>query len=278
MKPRSEAALIERTPRPRSRASLLADLRGLGVEPGMTLLVHSALGRIGWVAGGPAAVVQALLDALGGDGTLVMPAFTYDISDPAEWRDPPVPAGWIEEVREALPLFDPARSPTRDMGRIAELFRTWPGVERSSHPQGSFAAWGRHAEAVVERHPLAWPLGEDSPLRRIYDLDGQVLLLGVGHDRNSSLHFAEGRARHPRRVERRFPILRAGERIWVSVPDVADDGGRLFPALGADFEATGAVRIGPVGSAESRLMRHRDLVDFAVAWFDRILGGPRATP
>ncbi|WP_258316933.1 AAC(3) family N-acetyltransferase, partial [Escherichia coli] len=59
-------------------ASLIEDFRNLGVQPGMTLLVHTSMRSIGWVSGGPVAVVLALEEALGPEGTLVMPAHTSD--------------------------------------------------------------------------------------------------------------------------------------------------------------------------------------------------------
>ena len=269
----SEMSVLGRTPSPRTRASLAGDLRTLGLEAGTTLLVHASLGAIGWVVGGGPCVVQALLDALGPDGTLVMPAFSPEVSDPADWEDPRIPEAWLDEVRAHLPTFDPALTPT-GMGRIAETFRTWPGVRRSDHPQDSFCALGRRAEAVLAHQPLAWSLGDDSPMGRMHELDARILLLGVGHERNSSLHFAEIRSPHRRVQTRRYPLQRGGAIVWRDVPDVGFDHGRFFPALGADFEKTGHLRVGLVGSAKSRLMSLRDLVDFAVPWFDRALSAP----
>ncbi|MBV8650117.1 MAG: AAC(3) family N-acetyltransferase, partial [Alphaproteobacteria bacterium] len=251
-------------------------LAALGVAPGMVLLVHSSLSRIGWVAGGIEAVIFALMDALGPGGTLVMPTFSGQLNDPAGWREPAVPEAWIDIVRDSMPVYDPARTATRRMGAIPETFRTWPGVRRSAHPVMSLAAWGRHAGDIVARHSLAWSLGDASPLGRVYALDGRILLLGVGHDRNSSLHLAETRAVHGRRKARRMLVDGPSGREWVSVPDVADDRGTLFPTIGAAFDALGKTRYGRVGSAESRLMAQRDFVDFAQAWLDAHLQPPAA--
>lgn len=263
--------LIAATDRPRTRAGLAADLAALGVAPGMALMVHCALRSLGWVAGGPEAVIGALMDAVGPDGTLMMPAFTGQISDPADWRHPPVPAGWLDAIRAEMPLFDPARTPSRDMGAVAELFRTWPEVRRSAHPQHSVAAWGRHAARLIDPHPLIFGFGNTAPLGRFYEVGGHVLLLGVGYNRNTSLHLAESRAAHGRRGITRFPVLRDGERLWQSYAETATDS-ELFTETGAAFEASlevkGHVRLGKVGSSDARLMAMRELVDFAEAWFE----------
>ena len=277
----TEAASIARIPEPRTRETLGRDLRTLGVEAGMALLVHASLGRIGWTVGGAETVIHALMDVLTPDGTLMMPSFSGHLSDPAEWSNPPVPDAWIDVIRAHMPAFDPVRTTTRSMGRIAEAFRTWPGVKRSGHPTLSLAAWGRHAEELVATHTLDWPLGDETPMGAFYDVDGHVLLIGVGYNRNSSLHLAEARAVHPRTTRRAIPVARgngaggngAGGNVveWVEMMDVVDDESRLFPDLGAAFEAAGRVRIGPLGSAESRLMSQRALVDFAVRWLDEAL-------
>ena len=87
----AEKKLIDRTPEPRTRRSLAADLRRLGLEPGSVVLAHSSLSSLGWVCGGSVAVVQALMDALAESGTVVMPTHSSDYSDPGKWEHPPVP-------------------------------------------------------------------------------------------------------------------------------------------------------------------------------------------
>lgn len=255
-----ETDTIAQTPTPRTRASLAADLRALGVEAGETLLVHSSLSALGWVSGSAVAVLGALQDVLTPAGTLVMPTFTLNLTDPSGWRRPPVPEAWQQTIRDTMPAFDPARTPTRNMGRIPELFRTWPDVRRSDHPHSSFAAWGRHAERVTAGHELAFSLGEGSPLARLYELDARVLLLGT--EKNTSLHLAEVRAGRRPTVTFSGPVLRGGQRQWITFDEPDYDDG-AFPPVKAAFEASGAVRVGQVGSAVAKRMRQRELVDFA---------------
>jgi aminoglycoside 3-N-acetyltransferase len=261
----SELALIESTPGPRTRASIAADLRELGVSAGSTVLVHSSLKSIGWVSGGPVSVIQALLDVVGEEGTLVAPAHTGNNSDPANWAHPPVPEDWWQIIRETTPAFDPAITPTNGMGAIAELFRGWPGTARSGHPMVSFAAKGKHAEFITCGHELANSLGETSPLARVYELSGQVLLLGVGYDRNTSFHLAEYRAGTRPRVETGAAFMRGGQRVWGTFPDI-EFGDEVFLAIGQEFDESGFVKVGKVGSATARLFDQDKAVDFAETW------------
>ena len=261
----TEKDTIENISLPNTRESLAHDLRASGVKAGMTLLMHSALSRLGWVVGGPVTVVQALMDVITPEGTIVVPTFSGDLSDPAHWRSPPVPQLWWPIIYENMPAFDPHVTPTRMMGKIVDTLRTWPGVVRSYHPADSFAAWGKHAHHITANHSLHYGLGEGSPLARIYELDGWVLLLGVGHGNNTSFHLAEYRTALVAEITQGSPIFENGQRVWKTYRDLDIDD-TPFPEIGAAFDQTGHTRIGKVGSAEVRLFRQRPAVDFAQQW------------
>jgi aminoglycoside 3-N-acetyltransferase len=269
----TEADTIAKAEVPATPESLLADLHALGLAPGQVVLVHSSLSAMGWVAGGAQAVVMALMRTLTDAGTLVMPAYTGGNSEPSLWREPPVQEAWWQIIRDHMPAFDRRLTPSRQMGAIAELFRTTPDVSRSNHPACSFSAWGRYAHAIIADHRLNSPLGEDSPLARVYDLDGKVLLLGVGHDRNSSLHLAEHRAEWPakRQVKQGAAVQFGNGRQWVQFDALDYDSGD-FPEIGWDFVQSGQVKTGQVACAKAQLMEQPALVDFATDWISRRRG------
>jgi aminoglycoside 3-N-acetyltransferase len=255
----SEADAARRATEPATVESLARDLVALGVGPGMTLLVHSSLSSLGWVCGGPVAVVDALARALGQEGTLVMPAFSPDYSEPSYWTNPPVPEAWWGTIRASMPPFDPAATPTRWIGRIPECFRKLPGVLRSAHPYASFAARGPQAARIAGEHPLDFGLGPRSPLGVLYRDGAHVLLLGVGHARNTSLHLAEHLWGRLREIEQGAPLPEG----WTTFRELdlrTDD----FEEIGDAFAAP----VGRVGCAEARLFPMRALVDFAAAWME----------
>lgn len=255
---------------PVTQAGLVRDFQALGLDAGMTVLVHSSLSALGWVAGGPVAVVLALEEVLGPTGTLVMPTHSNAMSDPSRWQNPPVPEWWWPIIYAETPAYDPEITPTRKMGAIADCFRGQSGVRRSAHPSDSFAAWGHHTGQIIENHGLGCGLGERSPLARLYDLDGSVLLLGVGHGNNTSLHLAEYRADFPGKqtIRQGAPIHVNGAREWVWFEEV-ELSSEDFPALGEAFDALGHTRRGLVGHATALLMPQRALVDFAVGWLEK---------
>ncbi len=244
-------------PAPNTAASLVSNFVALGLRPAMTVMVHSSLGRVGWTDGGPIAVIEALLDVLGPSGTLVMPAESPQIADPANTQ-----------------LFDPHTTPTT-MGAIPEAFRSYPGTLRSNHPLCSVCANGRLAHEITAQHALELCEGRGTPFEKLYELDAWTLLLGVGFNRCTSLHYAESLTPNRRTMISRFPIAGNGRRVWVEKLSMAVDDSTHFPIVGKQFVDGGDhVRSGRVGNADALLFSTRVLVDFAERYFREVLTCP----
>jgi aminoglycoside 3-N-acetyltransferase len=228
-----------------SLATLALQLRTLGVHPGGVLLVHTAFTEIRPIEGGPLGLIAALREALGPDGTLVMPAMT-----------------------DGEGVFDPATTPTVDMGITAELFRQQPGVVRSTHPGASFAALGPRAVQICAPQPLSPPHGPDSPVGRVHDLDGQVLLLGVEHSESTTLHLAEAIAGVPYSVSHPCVVVVDGAPRTVQIAET--DHCCIRFRLADDWLRSGRLQNeGPAGSGHARLVRARDIVAVAVEYLQR---------
>ena len=266
----SEAEAIQNTADgPITEDRLAEDLVSIGLEPGMVVLVHAGLNRLGWVCGGAVAVIRALQRVVRSYGTIIMPAHSGGFSDPSLWEHPPVPKEWWPTIRETMPAFEPEISPTRGIGSVPEVFRNFPNTLRSNHPHVSFAAWGERSVELLTDHTLEDSLGENSPLARIYDANGSILLLGADFDSNTSFHLAEYRAEFAskERVTLGAPVLVDGHRRWKNFSDInynSDD----FTDIGRAFlkSRKQQVRIQKVGMATCYLFPQRAAVDYAVKW------------
>jgi len=259
---------VDRVDEPVTPDRITADLRALGVEAGDVLLVHSSLSVVGWVPGGAHGVVEGLRDAVGPDGTLVVPTHSTQLMDPASFSNPPVPESWYEPIRATKPAYRPDVTPTRGMGAIPECLRDYGDAVRSDHPHYSFAALGADAEAITATHRLETGLGEASPLGAVYERGGSVLVLGCDPGRNTSLHLAEHRADWTQpTTESGAPVVVGGDRAWVTFEELDHDDGD-FAACAAAFaeELPDSVATGTVGAADATLYDQRALVDFGEAW------------
>ncbi len=222
-------------------AHLMRQMHDLGVISGRALLVHTAFSQIKPVEGGPLGLITALQEVVGPAGTLVMPSMTDDDDQP----------------------FDPRYTPCIGMGIVAETFWRMPGVLRSDSPH-AFAARGPEAGHITAPHPIDVPHGLDSPVGRIYQLDGQVLLLGVGHDANTTIHLAESLAGVRYRRKKSIVARVNGTLSRVHYGEI-DHCCQKFTLVDGWLEAGGLQRRGSVGHAEARLMRSRDLVRIVMA-------------
>ena len=221
-------------------SEVVRQVQELGIRPGGVLLVHTSFRAVRPVEGGPAGLIAALLEALGPDGTLAMPSWTYDDDR----------------------LFDPAFTPAAvELGVVADTFWRLPGVSRSEHPFALAAVGLRAAEIVAGPLPIP-PAALTGPVGHVHGLGGQILLLGVGHDSNTTLHLAELLAEVPYGVPRHTTVMGTGgpERIDYLENDHCCE---RFALADGWLRGPGLQREGPVGSAHARLMDARDLVRVA---------------
>ncbi len=244
-----------------ARAEIRDQLLALGVCPGDVVMTHASLRKLGPVDGGAAGLIEAQLAAVGPTGTLLM----------------------VLSAIEDQP-FDAQRSPVdiADMGVLAEVFRTFPGVQVNDHPADRFAAIGPAAQALLHPSPLHDYHGPGSVLERLTAMGGKVLRLGANPDTVTLTHYAEYLAEVPDkiRVRRRYVRADTGE-LWIESLD-DNEGiavwplGDYFPQILLDYLASGAARVGPVGRCTAELLDAKDFVAFAVAWMNAQLAPPRS--
>jgi len=234
---------------------MLEGLRRIGVLRGDFVVIHSSFKSLGLSDGTPSDVVRTLLDAVGTEGRLMAPTFTYSYS--GIWNVQP---------------YNRETTPGRNNGIITETLRKYPGSIRSGHPTYSVAAIGKHASEVTSGKENASALGAGSSYDDAHRLGARILLLGVGNNRNSMLHYAEVAAGLPYND---IPF----REFWGRAALVEREGGAVevplreeFPGCSLNFgiadrylEEAGVLKRGRICSAESMLMDARDMVDVVVA-------------
>lgn len=253
---------------PATRPELARQLAELDLAAGDAVLVHAGLRSVGPIVGGPDALIGALRDAVGPDGTVL----AY-----CDWQLDEALGDPI--LRDHVPPFDAASSRSiRDNGAFPELLRTTPGARRSASPGASCAALGGRAEWFVADHALDYGYGPQSPFGRLVAAGGKVLMLGAPLDTMTLLHHAEHLAAIPGKRVLRYgaPILVDGRKVWRSfeefdtgIPIVEGLSDDYFEDVVEDFLATGRGRRGLVGRAPSVLVEARPVVEFAVDWLER---------
>jgi aminoglycoside 3-N-acetyltransferase len=221
-----------------TKAELSEQLRAIGVRPGMNLLVHSSLKRLGPVDGGADAVIDALLDVLGPDGTLLMSTVSGNVT----------PSQTVFHVLHTAST----------VGALTNVFRKRPGVVRSLHPVHSVAASGPSARFFTDGHLEAnTPWSPDSPYGKLMRNNGFILFLGTNFSANTCIHAIE--------IEARVPGLH-GEAA--TVLQVIDYDGTLrqvehhwhaakrpcYPDLEHLVERAGGLTYGRIGNSISRFV------------------------
>lgn len=235
-----------------SQHGIREGLKQLGVCAGDRLIIHSSLKSFGDVIGGSLSVIKALLETVGQDGLVVMPTFSYSFC-----LEPNHP-------------FNPLHSPSRT-GTISEAFRKFPGVVRSLHPTHSFSAYGKGAMVLLKDHHRCAALGIGSPIHRLAESGGRVLLLGVDHTSNSILHTAETIAGVPY-----LDVIGREEMRWANVLNKNGTSDRVplietpgcskgFGAIDKPLRTADLIKEGLIGNSLAKLMRGDDLITTGVS-------------
>lgn len=221
--------------------ALRGGFRGLGLDSGDSVIVHSSLSSLGWIAGGAETVVDALCDSVGTTGTVMMPTFTR--------YDQP---------------YDPDVSPST-VGAITETFRKRDGTVRSGHPTKSVVVDGPNAASLTGDHDLRDSIGPDSPIHRlITERNADVFLLGVDHTTNSALHIAERLADLPYRDQFAETTIRRTDGSIETVEVNKVHCSRGFGVIGSITNRLGIEREGHVGDATARLLDGSTLLSVVV--------------
>ena len=201
------------------KEDIVKAFRNVGLKKDDVVMVHTSLKSMGYVCGGAQTVIEALIEVVGENGTIMMPTQSWKNLDPTTGVHWEIDESQWQIIRDNWPAYDKNITPTNTMGAVAEMFRQWDGSVRSDHPARSVCAWGKYADYLTKNHDLSNIFGDGSPLSRLYDLNGKVLLIGVGYDKNTSIHLADARAQYPGKHDciEHSAIMEDGKRVWKSL-------------------------------------------------------------
>ncbi len=228
---------------------LVNGLRSLGLDRGSRVLAHASLSGFEPVVGGEEAVLGALLAA---SESLIMPAFTLRtmVTPPLGPADNGMSYGGDNRAVEP---FGPETPADAAMGELVEMLRRRPEARRSAHPIYSFV--GVRADEYLEAQTLLDPL---APIARLAEDDGDVVLMGVDHRADVSLHYAEKIA--GRKMFLRWALTHQGVVTCPNSPGCSDGFQAIEPHL------RGVVRRTEIGGSVIEAIPVRDLLHVASAW------------
>ncbi len=236
-----------------TKEDLIRIFKEIGVCKGMILEVHTSLKGFGYIVGGAETYVDALLESVDYNGTIVMPLQCPDNNDPSDFVNPPIAYELHERYRESMPGFDPLHGEISYMSKAVENLRRRPKSEFSRHPNCAFVAYGRYAKLITGNQNLDFALDDDSPLGKLYELKAQCLLVGCDYDSMTSLHLAEYRSK-VRGIKKQGAAIDDGIRSWTPYLDIDLDSDDGFIDIGRRLEAKGQVRIKEIGDMKIRLL------------------------
>ena len=199
-----------------TKNDLVSMFKRMGIQKGMILYVQCDLHSYSYVNGGPQIIIDALQEAVGFEGTIVTPSFSTHLMDPACEKNLLFERDVFEEIRESKPAFHKKKTPS-ESGSFSVQLMCNEGVYRSNHPLYSMLSWGKYAKLICDRHPLHFALGKDSPLDKVVEMNGYVLLLGNKYEECDVFKYASIlSSKNPIHIVS-APIEKKGEREFISM-------------------------------------------------------------
>lgn len=250
-----------------TKDELVNKLKKLGVTSSMILEVHVSLDALPYVVGGAQSVVDALMELAKDGGTIMMDLNPLDTCDPSLWKNPSVSPWLYEDIRKNTPAFQPSLC---DIGNdpIVENFRKRDGVVFSGHPKYCYAAWGRYAKLLCNRQSLHFPLAEESPVARLYELKGYVLNIGCPFSDITCLHLAEYRSDcRPIKIETSC-VNMDGQKQWKRYLDLEIDDSE-FNRIRSNLLNADQIRTESIGDCEMELFQATNAIDEATKYFEK---------
>lgn len=244
-----------------TQADLIDQIKELGIKAGDVLELHASMKAIGFILGGANALLEAFLDVLTHEGTLVMAAQAWDNSEPAYFQHPPIAIELYESLRQHHPVFQGKQEDIHKMGALAQVMQRRSNVYVSNHPQVAMMAIGKQAKWITQPHALDSMFSADSPLGRLRELKAKVLLVGVDYDVCTAMHLGE-------HLSQTRPIGIQGARVmvndqaqWIKFLSYIYDSDTFKP-IGVSMEVNGLVKQGVLGEASTKLLEYEALTRF----------------
>lgn len=240
-------------------------LAGMGITKSMVVLVQANTNALGYVVGGVQTIVNALMETVGYDGTIIMPTFSPQLADPSCLKQGVKREQW-DVVRQYAQPFDRKLTTPYESDPLIHQFLKNEGVVRSYHPLYSFAAWGKYAKVICDKHPLHFGLNQDSPLGRVVEFNGFVVMLGMDYKDCVMFRLAHYQnEKMPIRIVS-APIQINKKRIWKDMLDI-DGPMTCFDEVGEAMEDRSIVKSCCIGGGICRFFSAREAKNLASAYF-----------
>ena len=253
-----------------TRKQLVNQLKELGVKHKMVIEVHAAMSSFEYIVGGAQTVVDALIEIVGYEGTIIMAMHSSSNSEPADWENPPVEYGLMKAIRENTPAFNKKETDTTKMGAVLENFRRRDGICVSSHPRFAYIAWGKYARLLCNHQSLNFPLAEESPTARLYELKAYCLLLGVDFDNATCLHLAEYRSNSRPVKVCGTSVMVNNKKSWIKYLNLDLDSDEFVRGM-RRYEKENYLSERNINGAACKLFRIDQGVDYLAKYFEHKL-------